>query len=177
MKCYLKSISVEVYILFYFRKQRGDFFLNWSRNLIILFSGIIFFSRVKEMSIWNPEHLHSTAINLRKNSQPTSFQKRPKKSKKLHNNNKSIQKAKTGGSCTASVKMLHFHTHVSNHIFLYKCMENPSRLTVYRHRKCAVTQPHSTAVNDVNTVTVCVARWRWTAPLKSRRPCFKYFTL
>ena len=37
--------------------------------------------------------------------------------------------------------------HVSNHIFLYKCMRNASWLTVYRHQKCASTQLHSTAVN------------------------------
>ena len=32
-------------------------------------------------------------------------------------------------------------------IFLYKCMRNPSCLTVHRHQKCAATQLHSTSVN------------------------------
>ena len=30
--------------------------------------------------------------------------------------------------------------------------------------------------NDINIVTVSVARQRWTAPLKPRRPCIKHFT-
>ena len=30
--------------------------------------------------------------------------------------------------------------------------------------------------DDMNIVTVSVARWRWTAPLKPRRPCVKHFT-
>ena len=37
--------------------------------------------------------------------------------------------------------------HVSNHIFLYKCMRNPDCLTVYRPRKCAVIQLYSRPIN------------------------------
>ena len=37
--------------------------------------------------------------------------------------------------------------HTSNHIFLCERMRNPSWLTVYRRRKYAIIQPHSTPVN------------------------------
>ena len=30
--------------------------------------------------------------------------------------------------------------------------------------------------DDINIVTVSVAKWRWTAPSKPRRPCVKHFT-
>ena len=38
------------------------------------------------------------------------------------------------------------------------------------------TSLKSCQYDDINIVTVGVARWRWTAPLKPRRPCVKHFT-
>ena len=67
----------------------------------------------------------------------------------------SIQEAETGGWRTARVKM-HFYTSSERIARVASCIEtyfsvqihaNPSWLTVYRHRKCAATQRHSTAVN------------------------------
>ena len=37
------------------------------------------------------------------------------------------------------------------------------------------TSLNSLQHDDINIVTVSVARWRWTAPLKPRRPCVKNF--
>ena len=57
--------------------------------------------------------------------------------------------ASPAGSCcifTRPVSKSPVWPYVSNHIYFYKRMRNPSWCTVYRHRKCAATQLHSTAV-------------------------------
>ena len=69
---------------------------------------------------------------------------------------------------TRSVSESPVWIHVWNYIFLYKCMRYLSGLTVYRHRKCAVIQPHLIPVNTTR---------RCTASIKPRGLCLEHLTL
>ena len=67
--------------------------------------------------------------------------------------------------------------HVSNHIFLYKLMrpELAHRLQTSKMRRNS-TSFNSCQYDNINIVTVSVARRRRIAPFKPRRPCVKHFT-
>ena len=93
----------------------------------------------------------------------------------------SITEAKTGGWRTASVKMqwanrpcgLMYRT-----IFFFT---NSCEPELAHHLQTSKMHRNSTSLDscqhdDINIVTISVARRRWTAPLKPRRPCVKHFT-
>ena len=114
----------------------------------------------------------------------------------------SIQEAKTGGWRTASVKMQHepaaeadrprsrvsaafLHEQWANRpyglmywtIFFFTNSCEPElahRLRTSKMRRNSTSLNHCQH-DDINIVTVSVARRRWTAPLKLRRPCVKHF--
>ena len=93
----------------------------------------------------------------------------------------SIQEAKTGGWRTAFL-----HEQWANRpcglmyrtIFFFTNLCEPElahRLQTSKMRRNS-TSLDGCQHHDINIVTISVARRRWTAPLKSRRPCVKHFT-
>ena len=93
----------------------------------------------------------------------------------------SIQEAKTGGwriaflheqwanrTCGLMYRTIFFFTNSCE-------PELAHRLQTSKMRRNS-TSLDSCQHNDTNIVTISVARRRWTAPLKPRRPCVKHFT-